>query len=171
MSKPDEPADAENQKTHPNEDIPGGPPNSPPPEEPKNYELVIDNDSGTYRPNGSKLPKLKEFLNENFPGLHIVVKECTDNDLSKMKAEQTERKKKEGRNIRMVQNSDEEISSSDEEALDKKEKTKRERAYEALEDPGKAVKDLIPGEKGKREREGRETADDQAANNGESSII
>lgn len=161
------PADAEGQKTHPNEDIPGGPPDSPPPKRPKNYELVIDNDSGTYRPNGSKLPKLKEFLNENFPGLHIVVKECTDNSLTKMKEEQTARKKKEGHNIQMVQNSDDDISSSDEEALEKRKKTKRQRAYEALEDPGKAVKDLIPGEKSKEEREKRETEDDMAG--GESS--
>jgi hypothetical protein len=52
LSQPDKPADAPGQKTHPNTDIPGGPPDAPPPKDPKNYEVVIDNDSGTYRPNG-----------------------------------------------------------------------------------------------------------------------
>jgi hypothetical protein len=173
LSEPDKPTDAPSQETHPNADIPGGPPKDPPPKHPKNYELVIDNDSGTYRPNGSKLPKLKEFLNENFPGLHIIVKECADKNLSKMKDQQRERKKKEGQNLELVQNSDDDISSSDEEALERKKKgkkkTPRQRAFEALEDPGKAVKDLIPGEKGKEEREARETEGDQEEINGQSS--
>lgn len=75
LAHPNEPTDAPNQKSHPDEDLPGGPPNEPPPENPKNYELIIDNDSGTYRPKGEYLPILKEFLNENFPGLHVVTKE------------------------------------------------------------------------------------------------
>lgn len=173
LAKPNQSTDAPNQKTHPDGDIPGGPPNAPPPQDPKNYELVIDNDSGTYRPNGSKLPKLKGFLNKNFPGLHVVVKECTDDGLSKMKDEQRERKKKEGRNIELVQNSDDEISSSDEEALDKKhkekKKTTRQRAFDALEDPSRAAKDLIPGEKGREDREARETEGDMVEVNGGSS--
>jgi hypothetical protein len=137
LSHPEESTDAPSQQTHPNVDVPGGPPDSPPPENPKNYELVIDNDSGTYRPKGSLLPKLKEFLNENFPGLHVVVKECTDDDLDKMKEEQRQRKKKEGANVEMVQNSDDEISSSDEETLSKKrqgrKKTPRQKAFDTLE--------------------------------------
>jgi len=175
LSKPDQPTDAPSQETHPNEDIPGGPPNAPPPRDPKHYELVIDNDSGTYRPNGAKLPKLKAFLNENFPGLHVVVKECTDDALSKMKDQQRERKTKEGQNVELVQNSDDEISSSDEEALDRKKKgskkTSRQRAFDALEDPSKAVKDLIPGEKGKTEREARETEGDQGEIDGDNSKV
>ena len=137
LSHPEEPTDAPGQQTHPNDDVPGGPPHSPPPENPKNYELVIDNDSGTYRPKGSLLPRLKEFLNENFPGLHVVTKECTDDDLEKMKDEQRQRKKKEGETVEMVQNSDDEISSSDEETLDRKgqgrKKTPRQKAFDALE--------------------------------------
>jgi len=172
LSHPEEPTEAPNQETHPNEDVPGGPPDSPPPKDPQAYELVIDNDSGTYRPKGDLLPKLKTFLNENFPGLHVVVKECTDDTLSKMKDEQRQRKKKEGQNIEMVQNSDDEISSSDEETLEKKgkgrKKTPKQRAFDALEDPTKAIKDLIPGEKGREEREARETEGDQAEVEGES---
>jgi hypothetical protein len=165
LKHPHQSTDAPTQETHPDAEIPGGPPNSPPPEGPENYELVIDNDSGTYRPKGDLLPKLKTFLNENFPGLHVVVKECTDNKLTKMKEAQRERKKKEGKNITMVQNSDDEISSSDEEELDDRTKSKKSgkaRALEALENPKGAVKDLIPGEKGKQKREEREEAGDQA---------
>merc|ERR1712098_73103 len=50
---------------HPNSDIPGGAPNSAPPKNPRSYELVIDNDSGTYRPKGAVLPQLKELLKRN----------------------------------------------------------------------------------------------------------
>ncbi len=122
---------------------------------------MIDNDSGTYRPKAEYLPLLKEFLNENFPGLHVVTKECTDNELDKMKEEQRARKKKEGKNVDMVQNSDDDISSSDEERLNNTgKKTKRQKAFDALEDPAKAVKEMMPGGKGDVEREERETAED-----------
>jgi len=165
LAHPEKSVDAPDQESHPpKSEIPGGPPSSPPPEDPRNYQLVIDNDSGTYRPKGDLLHLLKAFLNENFPGLHVVVKECTDDDLEGMKKQQRERKKKEGENVQMVQNSDDEISSSDEENLakhGKAKKTKKQRAFDALEDPGKAAKELIPGEKGKEEREARETADDK----------
>ena len=149
LAHPNKDAESPGQETHPDKDLPGGPPNSPPPKNPKDYELIIDNDSGTYRPDGSVLPKLKEFLNENFPGLQVITKECTDDELSKMKDQQRERKKKEGQTIDMVQNSDDEISSSDEESLarhgGRRKKTKRQRAYDAIEDPSKAIKEVIPG--------------------------
>ncbi|CZT09777.1 hypothetical protein WAI453_007016 [Rhynchosporium graminicola] len=158
-------AESPSQETHPNTDLPGGPPNSAPPKDPQSYELVIDNDSGTYRPKGSLLPKLKEFLNANFPGLHVLTKECTDDELTKMKDEQRERKKKEGKNIQLVQNSDDEISSSDEEELDRNGKrSRRQRALDAVEDPKKAAKEIIPGGKGRqgrKEREQRETEGDR----------
>lgn len=156
LANPSKDAESPSQETHPDTDLPGGPPESPPPKSPRDYELVIDNDSGTYRPDGSVLPKLREFLNENFPELQVITKECTDDDLSKMKDQQRERKKKEGQTIDMVQNSDDEISSSDEESLarhgGRKKKTKRQRAYDALEDPSQAIKDVLPG-KGKENDE------------------
>jgi hypothetical protein len=170
LAHPDKATDAPGQESHPAANIPGGPPDDPPPQNPKNYELIIDNDSGTYRPKGSLLPLLKKFLNENFPGLHIVTKECTDDALEKMKAEQRERKKKEGDNVDLVQNSDDEISSSDEETLAKKKggrkKTPREKAFDALEDSGKAVKGMI-GVEGREEWEERETEGDRAEIQGE----
>ena len=170
LRHPKEPTDAPDQETHPNTDLPGGPPYSSPPKDPRYYELVIDNDSGTYRPKGDLLPKLKAFLNENFPGLHVVVKECTDKNLDKMKEEQKDRKKKEGQNIDLVQNSDDEVSSSDEEALNRMgkgpKKISRQRAFEALEDPGQALKGIIPGEKGRKQREEMETEGDKAERDG-----
>ncbi len=167
LKHPNQSVNAANQETHPSSDIPGGPPNSPPPKDPRSYELVIDNDSGTYRPKGELLPLLKEFLKANFPGLHIITKECTDDKLTKMKQEQRERKKKEGHNMQVVQGSgSDSISSSDEEQLDDmgrggNRKTGRQRALEALEDPGQAMKDLIPGGKGREEREEREEEGDR----------
>ncbi|KAL2072473.1 hypothetical protein VTL71DRAFT_11816 [Oculimacula yallundae] len=165
LQHPEKSATSPEQETHPNTDLPGGPPDSASPKDPRSYELVIDNDSGTYRPKGSILPKLREFLELQFPGLHILTKECTDDTLTKMKEEQRERKKKEGKQIDMVQNSDDEISSSDEEALDRHEKkSRRQRALDAVEDPKKAAKEIMPagkGRKGRKERERRETEGDR----------
>lgn len=171
LKHPDQPTDAPDQQTHPDGDLPGGPPNAPPPEDPKSYELVIDNDSGTYRPKGDLLPLLKKFLNENFPGLHVITKECTDDKLSKMKDQQRERKKKEGDNVQMIQNSDDEISSSDEEDLARsgRKRTKKQKAYAALEDPSKAAKEMIPGMKGRETRERNEEDGDRVETNGDRS--
>lgn len=153
LKHPKRSADDPEQETHPDVDLPGGPPSEEPPQDPKNYELVIDNDSGTYRPDGSLLPLLKEFLRENFPGLHVVTKECTDEKLTKWKEQQRERKKKEGKNIEMVQNSDSEISSSDEERLDDHtKKSGKEKLYMAMENPREAAREMMPG--GKKGGEG-----------------
>ncbi len=171
LANPVESAAAPDQKTHPADDIPGGPPHEPAPKDPKNYELIIDNDSGTYRPDADLLSDLKRFLKNNFPGLHILVKECSDKDLSKMKDEQRDMKKKQGENVDLIQNSDGDISSSDEEALDKharaskddkKHRSTKQRAYEALEDPQGVLKEAIPGEKARKEREELETKEDMA---------
>lgn len=165
LSMPDKSATASEQETHPAHDIPGGPPDQPPPKNAKSYELVIDNDSGTYRPKGDLLPELRAFLEKNFPGLHIVTKDCTDKELGRWKDEQRMIKKKQGKNLIVVQNSDGEISSDDEEALQdhgQGKKSKRARAFAAIEDPAGTVKDILPGEKGREEREERETQDDVA---------
>ena len=94
LQHPEKSATSPEQETHPNSDIPGGAPNSAPPKNPRSYELVIDNDSGTYRPKGAVLPQLKELLKRNFPGLHIVTKECTDDEFEDERG--TEGEEKEG---------------------------------------------------------------------------
>lgn len=107
--------------SHPAEDIDGGPPKEDPPKDPSHYELVIDNDSGTYRPNAELLPILKAYLAANFPGLHILTLDCNGDSekMNRMKGEQRERKKKEGDHIIYRQGSrSSSISSSDESELD-----------------------------------------------------
>ncbi len=88
--------------------------------DPSHYELVIDNDSGTYRPNAKMLPLLAEYLAQSLPGLHVQTLDCqADADkMGKLKGEQRERKKKEGDHVVYTQASDSSsISSSDEEEL------------------------------------------------------
>lgn len=113
LAKSKNPGIVLDQETQPTECIPSGPSDELTPKDPKNYELIIDNDSGTYRPKGDLLGDLKKFLKDNFPGLHIVVKEWTDKKLSKMKDEQREIKKTKGQTAYLVQNSDSDISSDD----------------------------------------------------------
>lgn len=147
-------------KTHPQEPIPGGPPHEHPPHDPAYYQLIIDNDSGTYRPDKSTLPYLKQFLETNFPGLGIVTMHWEEKELQDMKENQRNIKKREGMMVNMVMNRSQSSISSAESELDDREeswqqghKSKRETAYEALEDPHKvkdAVKSLVPGMKSER---------------------
>lgn len=151
LAHPDQDARAPTQATHPADDVPGGPPHAAPPPDPRRYELVIDNDSGTYRPRADLLPVLRGFLVANLPGLQVVVMESQDAELARMKDEQRERKKTEGPGVLLVQrqhssDSGGDISSSDEERLERRgrtraRKTRRERAFEAVEDPRRAVRE------------------------------
>lgn len=97
--------------------------------DPSQYELVIDNDSGTYRPNGELLPLLKQFLEHNFPGLHVKTldSQADAEEMNKLKGEQRARKRasRHGMVYRQVSDSssssssssDGDVSSSDEEEL------------------------------------------------------
>jgi len=149
MKKPTAEDDPEpSQPTHPGDSVPGGPPHDTPPLDPSYYQLVIDNDSGTYRPDKSILPYLKSFLEHNFPGLGVITMHCADKELEKLKKNQIDIKKKEGKTVNMVLNrspSASSFSSDDEsrlEDLDRNQhetpkKTKKEMAWDVLEDPNR----------------------------------
>lgn len=88
--------------------------------DPSHYELIIDNDSGTYRPNGKKLHLLRDFLKENLPALKVVTLDCQADEkrMKKLKDEQRERKKSTRTQVMFMQNSSmSSVSSSDEEDL------------------------------------------------------
>ncbi|KAK8048127.1 hypothetical protein PG994_009857 [Apiospora phragmitis] len=127
LKKPTASADPDpKQPTHPRDaEVPGGPPHDKPPTRPEYYQLVIDNDSGTYRPDASVLPDLQKFLEMNFPGLGIVTLACNDEEDQKLKEQQREVKKNEGQNVHMVLNrspSSSSLSSDDISDLDETER-------------------------------------------------
>jgi hypothetical protein len=165
LANPDLNAEDEDQKTHPSDDLPSGPPSGSPPEDPKYYELVIDNDSGTYRPSAELLPILRKLLESNFPGLYIVTKACDDDELTKIKEEQKKAKEGEGDHMVFGQGSDGSLSSSDEDDLEdrahgKGRKSKFERGVAAMEDPKSVAKSAFgkKGSKHDKEEKGRSTA-------------
>jgi hypothetical protein len=141
------------QPTHPAEEVSGGPPNAKPPPKPQYYQLVIDNDSGTYRPDKSVLPDLHAFLERNFPGLGIVTLGCDDNEDKEIKETQRKIKKTEGQNVRLVLNrspSSSSFSSDDvsdledlENAGDGGRTSKKERMLDLMqeENPMQTIKD------------------------------
>ncbi|KAL2866781.1 C2 domain protein [Aspergillus lucknowensis] len=95
--------------------------------DPRGYELFIDNDSGTYRPNAKYLPLLKLFLSNNFPELHITTLDCQADAqrMEELKTEQRELKSRMSGHMTFLQqrsrsSSSLSISSSDEEELNER---------------------------------------------------
>lgn len=150
----DDEASPDEQIHHPDPISQGSPKHSPPPN-PSYYQLIIDNDSGTYRPDKHILPLLKAFLERNFPGLGIVAMDCGDEHLKKLKQRQLNIKKQEGRMMNVVMNASQSSFSSAESDLDDRAETweqghpsKREVAFAAIEDPSQAkdaIKRIVPG--------------------------
>ncbi|KAL3477843.1 hypothetical protein BJX99DRAFT_225430 [Aspergillus californicus] len=95
--------------------------------DPSKYELFIDNDSGTYRPNSKYLPLLKQFFAANFPELHITTLDCQADEelMADLKNEQRELKNSVGGQMAFLQqrsrsSSSLSISSSDEDELNER---------------------------------------------------
>ncbi|KAL4811555.1 C2 domain protein [Aspergillus unguis] len=95
--------------------------------DPSGYELFIDNDSGTYRPNAKYLPLLKQFFSSNFPDLHITTLDCQADAerMQELKNEQRELKHSAGGQMAFLQqrsrsSSSLSISSSDEDELNER---------------------------------------------------
>ncbi|WVR04477.1 hypothetical protein IAU60_001480 [Kwoniella sp. DSM 27419] len=189
VAHPDQSPSDPGQRTHPEDDLPDGPPHSEPPKDPAHYELIIDNDSGTYRPNKDLIPVLAKFLKKNFPGLKVVVMACDDEKLDKIKESQKKVKGKEGDHMVFGQGGSQSslasgdggsISSSDEEELTERARHAGdeghenlagvhgglEKGFSAVENPKQAIKSALGKSSepsGKKQREHAEERDDQAS--------
>ena len=126
VKHPHKPGAPDEQPTHPPCDIDGNLPSSEVeiPKDPAYYSLIIDNDSGTYRPNPKLLPQLKDFMERQLPGIEIVILDCTSDKekMEKWKSEQRERKEVEGEGVVFVQDDGSSISSSEASDLDDQER-------------------------------------------------
>ena len=84
--------------------------------DPRNFVLIIDNDSGTYRPDCKQMPSLQKYLERNLPGLKVKAMVCNDEKLKKWKEEQKPKKEVlKARRIAQRSSDSSSISSSDEE--------------------------------------------------------
>ncbi len=162
------------QQTHPPTTISDGPFEDDPQKDPAFYCLVIDNDSGTYRPSAAHLDKLKAFMQRNLPGIKIITLDCNgDKDrMDEMKKEQREHKKSETGGVAFIQDDGDSMSSSDEEELDRRggggqEQGKKQGKLDHVKDKVLEPKNKVEEwRQGNREREERETEDDMAGRAG-----
>ncbi|KAI5286789.1 hypothetical protein KEM54_006507 [Ascosphaera aggregata] len=90
--------------------------------DPSHYELIIDNESGTYRPDNALLPVLQEYLAKNLPGIKVRAMSVQSDELQAMKEEQREKKRLFGKRFAYMQRSpsSSSVSSSDVEDLDER---------------------------------------------------
>lgn len=114
--------------------------------DPHDYELIIDNDSGTYRPNAKYLHTLRDFMQANLPNLRVTTLDCQADEekMKKLKGEQREKKKNSGKQITYLQNSSQSsISSSEEEALQRRTKGGKQSTLQKIENEAKNVVGVI----------------------------
>ncbi|GMK54635.1 hypothetical protein CspeluHIS016_0112210 [Cutaneotrichosporon spelunceum] len=113
--------------------------------EPSDYELVIDNDSGTYRPDKELLPIFRKWLSEQFGGMHVAVMSCSDeiNQDMKKKRYKDKVKLKGSRFYRPASHSSSSLSSSDAEAFNegRHHLSGLEKRFEFVANPKKYTKD------------------------------
>ena len=83
--------------------------------DPRNFVLIIDNDSGTYRPDPSVLPSLQVYLERNLPGLKVKAMAYDDERLRKWKEDQ--KPKKRVTNVKKIVQESNNESSSDEDNI------------------------------------------------------
>ncbi|KAG7104868.1 hypothetical protein HYQ44_016180 [Verticillium longisporum] len=69
---------------------------------PSYYQLIIDNESGTYRPDKSILPIFAAYLRQNFPGLNIRTMAVGDEELARLKKNQADVKHNRPGGVRIV---------------------------------------------------------------------
>ena len=177
LKTPHKDAEDEGQETHPAAEIEGGPPCESPPSDPGYYALYIDNDSGTYRPNSKMLPLLKKFMHRNLPGVKIVTLDCLKDEkkMTRLKQEQRERKKKEGKTQVFLQDDgSSSISSSDASELERRldadgtagqdgKEGGGEERHETMSGEPRESRDVVNGGGGGQEREEKADREDYLA--------
>lgn len=114
--------------------------------DPGDYELVIDNDSGTYRPDKKLLPVLAKWLQEQFGNLHIAVLDCGDEVDQKIKKRRIKAKRKHNHTLYMqTGSSSSSLSSSEQEdfAEGRAHRSGKEKGVDFITDPVGFVKEEI----------------------------
>lgn len=103
--------------------------------DPRDYELVIDNESGTYRPHVELLPTLRKWLAANFVGLKVTAMSGMDPQLKVWK-EERKQKRKERLRGRIWAAKDSDLSSVESDSGDEElPMGKHAKGFEFLADP------------------------------------